>query len=422
MKKRIVKGAALTAATLCTAAFMTGCSLPERRVEHKTKTEVSFSWWGKDVRNEYTLEGLKAYQNSNQNVVIRPEYADFDGFKTRMDVEFFSDTTADVMQLNYNWLYEYSPDGDGFYDLNELSDYINLSAFDDDSLAYGTINGKLNALPTSTNCVTFYYNKTLYDSYGLSLPKNWSDLINAAEVMASDEVYPLAMSEKASYLSSVAYAEQVTGRKMFSDSGEFQYTLEDVRLMLGFYQEMLNKKVTKPAWDFDRNDFEKCLVGGVVSWISDAEYYCEPVQKLGFDIVIGDYPKHKKAVSSGWYKKPTSVYAIKKSSKSPEEAAKLLDYLVNGEEMALAQGTGKGVPASKAALEALAARDMLGGIEYKANEKMASSDELEIMSPKLENQDILELFISTSESLYYGRAEIENASENLYNKMVEMSK
>lgn len=422
MKKRIVKGAALTAATLCTAAFMTGCSLPERRVEHKTKTEVSFSWWGKDVRNEYTLEGLKAYQNSNQNVVIRPEYADFDGFKTRMDVEFFSDTTADVMQLNYNWLYEYSPDGDGFYDLNELSDYINLSAFDDDSLAYGTINGKLNALPTSTNCVTFYYNKTLYDSYGLSLPKNWSDLINAAEVMASDEVYPLAMSEKASYLSSVAYAEQVTGRKMFSDSGEFQYTLEDVRLMLGFYQEMLNKKVTKPAWDFDRNDFEKCRVGGVASWISDAEYYCEPAQKLGFDIVIGDYPKHKKAVSSGWYKKPTSMYAIKKSSKSPEEAAKLLDYLVNGEEMALAQGTGKGVPASKAALEALAARDMLGGIEYKANEKMASSDDLEIMSPKLENQDILELFISTSESLYYGRAEIGNASENLYNKMVKLSK
>ena len=85
--------------------------------------------------------------------------------------------------------------------------------------------------------------------------------------------------------------------------------------------------------------------------------------------------------------------------------------------MALLQGMGKGVPASKAALEALEARDMLDGIEYKANEKMASSDELEIMSPKLEDQGVLDLFISTSESLYYGRVEIENASENLYNKM-----
>ena len=211
----------------------------------------------------------------------------------------------------------------------------------------------------------------------------------------------------------MAYVVQVTGRIMLSDSGEFQYTSEDVRLMLAFYQEMLNKKVTTPAWDFDRNDLEKCLTAGVASWISDAEYYCEPAQKLGFDIVIGDYPKHKRAVSSGWYKKPTSVYAIKKNTKSPEEAAKLLDYLVNGEEMALLQGMGKGVPASKAALEALEAR---------ANEKMASSDELEIMSPKLEDQGVLDLFISTSESLYYGRAEIENASENLYNKMKELYK
>ena len=51
---------------------MTGCALFERRMEHNVKTEVSFSWWGKDARNEYTLDGLKAYQNSNKNVVVRP--------------------------------------------------------------------------------------------------------------------------------------------------------------------------------------------------------------------------------------------------------------------------------------------------------------------------------------------------------------
>ena len=106
MRTRIVRCAALTASAICTATVMTSCALFERRMEHKVKTEVSFSWWGKDARNEYTLDGLKAYQNSNKDVVVRPEYADFDGFKTRMDVEFFSDTTADIMQLNYSWLAE----------------------------------------------------------------------------------------------------------------------------------------------------------------------------------------------------------------------------------------------------------------------------------------------------------------------------
>ena len=75
MRTRIVRCAALTASAICTATVMTSCALFERRMEHKVKTEVSFSWWGKDARNEYTLDGLKAYQNSNKDVVVRPEYA-----------------------------------------------------------------------------------------------------------------------------------------------------------------------------------------------------------------------------------------------------------------------------------------------------------------------------------------------------------
>ena len=72
MRTRIVRCAALTASAICTVTVMTGCALFERRMEHNVKTEVSFSWWGKDARNEYTLDGLKAYQNSNKDVVVRP--------------------------------------------------------------------------------------------------------------------------------------------------------------------------------------------------------------------------------------------------------------------------------------------------------------------------------------------------------------
>ena len=85
MRTRIVRCAALTASAICTVTVMTGCALFERRMEHNVKTEVSFSWWGKDARNEYTLDGLKAYQNSNKNVVVRPEYADFDGYAVHGD-------------------------------------------------------------------------------------------------------------------------------------------------------------------------------------------------------------------------------------------------------------------------------------------------------------------------------------------------
>lgn len=408
------------ACAVCAAAVLTGCTFGEARLEHPERAVISFSWWGKDARNEYTLEGLKEFQRGNENIVVTPEYSEFDGFKARMDVEYYSDTSADVMQLNYNWLWEYSQDGEGFYDLNELKDYIDLDAFDDDALAYGEINGKLNALPTGFNCVTFYYNRTMYENYGLDLPVNWQDLINAAEVMRSDEVYPIALTQKSAWLSAAAYCEQSTGKGMFSEDGKFQYDEEDIRMMLGFYQELLKDKVTKPSWDFDRNDFEDCVVGGVAAWISDAEYYCEPLKSAGFKVVVGNYPMAKRSKSSGWYKKPTSLYAIKKTTKHPEEAAQLLNYLVNSEEMALLQGTGKGVPASKAAVETLEGHDMLGTIQYQATEKMNAAQTFRPMAPDLEDQQAVDIFTAASESLYYDRTSIDVAAKSTYDKLAKL--
>ena len=54
MRTRIVRCAALTASAICTVTVMTGCALFERRMEHNVKTEVSFSWWGKDAKKVYT--------------------------------------------------------------------------------------------------------------------------------------------------------------------------------------------------------------------------------------------------------------------------------------------------------------------------------------------------------------------------------
>lgn len=407
-------------ALVCTAALMTGCTPEEVRESHDHISRLSFSWWGKDIRNEYTVAALRTFEEQNKNVFVVPEYSEFDGFKTRMDVEFYSDTEADVMQLNYNWLWEYSPDGEGFWDLYELSDHINLDSFDESDLACGTINGKLNALPTSFNCMTFYYNKSLYDKYGLSIPESWTDLIEAAKVMKSDEVYPIALTTKSAWLCSAAFCEQTTGKPMFSESGEFQYTEEDIKLMLGFYNELLKNKVTKLTRSFDRKDLEEGRIGGVVAWISDSEYYCSPAQDAGFNIVVGDYLQAENSRSFGWYKKPTSLYAVKKTTKYPEQAAKLVDYLVNSEDMTLFQGTEKGIPASKAAVETLESRDMLSGISYTANKKMNAAENLGTMNTQIENADVIDVFISAAEELYYDRSGLEISARSAYNKIAQI--
>ena len=406
--------AAAAAVLLCAA--LTGCVGEEQFYPHDAVRTISFSWWGKEQRNEYTIEAVRQFEDKT-GFSVGVYFSEFEGFKDTMDMEFYSGIESDVMQLNYDWLYEYSPDGDGFYDLRDLSDWIDLSVFSESDLECGIINGKLNALPTSLNAITFYYNKDLYDKYGLELPKTWEDIYKAADVMSPDGIYPMALSSKSAWLSAQAWFEQTHGKYLYKNGTELDMSKQDYKDLLGFYVDLLERGVTKHSADFDRNDLEREKVAGQAVWISDAEYYCDPSIKLGLHIVIGDYPCEEGAELFGWYKKPTSLYAIKKDTKYPEEAAKLLDYLENSKEMNVLQKLGKGIPSSKAALEILESYDLLNGIQFEANEKMKSTAELGMMSPYIEDTEAVALYSETVKNIFSGAKTLDEAADDTYDRM-----
>ncbi|MGN0623585.1 MAG: ABC transporter substrate-binding protein [Oscillospiraceae bacterium] len=384
-------------------------------------TKIYFSWWGKDVRNDYTISAIAEFEKQNPSTDVVPEYSEWTGFQKRMDVEMAFHNEADVMQINYDWLHKYSPDGEGFYDLYELSDSIALDNFTDGQLEYGVINGKLNGIPTALNAETFYYNKTLYDQYGLSLPKTWDELFKAAEVMSADGIYPLEINLKPMWLLTVAHTEQQTGRKMLTDNGELAYEAEDIALMLEFYKSLIDNKVSKPIDEIEKNDFRNGITAGVVYWISDAEYYCTPAIENGYSVEVGEYPVMEDAKLYGWYAKPTSLYCIRKDTGDPKEAAKLVDFLLNSEEMAQAQGLEKGIPLSTSILEVLESKDMLKGIQFEANQKMTdNSSKLDCINPDLENSELIDAFKAAFDEVYYNNADITAKSQELYDRFCEI--
>lgn len=384
-------------------------------------TKIYFSWWGKDVRNDYTISAIAEFEKQNPSTDVVPEYSEWTGFQKRMDVEMAFHNEADVMQINYDWLNKYSPDGEGFYDLYELSDSIALDNFTQEQLEYGVINGKLNGIPTALNAETFYYNKTIYDKYGLSLPKTWDDIFKAAEVMSKDGVFPLEINLKPMWLLTVAHTEQLTGRKILTDDGELAYEAEDIALMLEFYKSLIDNKVSKPIDEIEKNDFKSGSTAGVVYWISDAEYYCTPVIENGYVVEVGEYPVMEDAKLYGWYAKPTSLYCIRKDTMNPKEAAKLVDFLLNSEEMAQAQGLEKGIPLSTSILEVLESKDMLKGIQFEANQKMTdNSSKLDCINPDLENSDLIDAFKAAFDEVYYNKADITAKSEELYDSFCEI--
>ncbi|MDE5854160.1 MAG: ABC transporter substrate-binding protein [Ruminococcus sp.] len=394
---------------------MTGCDniIVTNRTE---QTEISFSWWGNDARHDYTLEAIEEFEKLHPDIKVKCHYSEWSGYQARNNVQMVSHTESDVMQINYAWINQYSHDGKGYYDINKLREYIDLSNFTEEDLEYGMQEGSLNAIPIALNTMTVYINESVYSEYGLDIPKNWSDFYDAAEVM-NGECYPLAMTQKSVWFFIVSYVGQMRNKDFMDNDGNILFEESDIELMIETYCELINKKVIPQVEYFDKLEISSGNYAGFVAWLSDAESYCGGAIENGYKMTVADYTTVDGNLRS-WYAKPATMYAIRKDIEHPEEAGILLDYLLNSTEMASYQKIEKGTPLSSSAREYLEENDLLNGIQYEAFKKMTDTKEnLEIISPYFENDDMLDAFTAVCNEVLYGRADIHEQASDLYNTL-----
>jgi oligogalacturonide transport system substrate-binding protein len=417
MKRRITAFFAAAAFCLCTA-----CGGETQVNEQVEQTEISFSWWGNDSRNEYTIQAIKEFEQLYPNIKVKCRYSEWSGYQTRNNASMASNTESDVMQINYAWIEQYSPDGDGFYDLSTLSDYFDFSNFSDEDLSYGMQNGKLNAVPIALNTQTVYINKTVYAEYGLDVPSTWDDFFAAAKVM-NGECYPLSMAQKSAWFFCVAYAEQQSGKQIISQDGELNFTADDIKIMLELYCRLINEKVMPQVEYFDKLNVDTGKYAGVAAWLSDASNQCDDAIANGYEIVVADYPSFDGNVS-GWYAKPATMYAISNDTEHPKEAALLLNFLMNSREMSELQGIEKGIPISASARQYLEETDKLSGIQYEAFLKLNDSEDtdsaISAISPYFESEDLIDAFNEACNDVLYEKSTADKQAKLLESEFAEI--
>ena len=86
--------------------------------------------------------------------------------------------------------------------------------------------------------------------------------------------------------------------------------------------------------------------------------------------------------------------------------------------MAAKLGMSKGVPVSRAAEETLEAREMLDGIEYKANRMMMNEGRLKTMTPAMENDELINIYADAINGIHFNNFTVTRAAntalENMY--------
>ncbi len=110
---------------------------------------LTVSWWGDESRHVAYQEALEAFSKKNPSITVNPTYAAWSGWEDTMSTKFASGVAEDVCQVNWNWLYRYSGSAQTFIDMNEVSDYIDFSQWEDSALKACYVANAQQAVPVS---------------------------------------------------------------------------------------------------------------------------------------------------------------------------------------------------------------------------------------------------------------------------------
>ncbi|MEY8354539.1 ABC transporter substrate-binding protein [Lachnospiraceae bacterium 54-53] len=335
---------------------------------------LRMNWWGGDSRHQATLEGIKAFEAKYPNIKVEAEYESFTGHEEKVALALKSGSAADVIQLNMDWVFNYSPDGSLFYDLNKVSDIIDLSAYDQSDIDYYTTNGVLQALPASNSGRLFFWNTTRLKDVGVEMPTTLDELYAVGDAFAAYEdgtYYPLILNELDRMTLMVYYLQCLYG-KPWVENYELQYTREEIQEGLEWIS-LLEERHVIPSLEVLAGDGSELVdtnqrwidghYAGMYIWDSNLNKYIEAAP--GFEFAVGDY------INMGEFKggmtKAAMVFAIPKTSQHPAEAAALMQFLFGDAEGARILGDTRGVPANK---NGLAALDLSTSITAEANAKV----------------------------------------------------
>lgn len=415
MKKKIA--AAISLILLTSTLASCGATTKDIKLkEENMQVVLELGWWGNDPRHTYTIEAIEEFEELNPNIKVNLDYGEFSNYETRWNIKMKAGIEPDIMQVNYAWMKNMAKESDAFYPIDKLADTVDLSTYSEDSLSYGTVNGTLYALPIALNAKSFVYDKEVFKQYGLDIPKTWDDIFAAAEVLSKDGIYALDLEQSTAWFVIESYWEQTTGKE-FATDGKLNLTQEDIEIMLDFYISLIEHKVTPDPSKHDANHFSDGTYAGSVLWVTDTARY-EAMLPDGHTFVVGNYPVLSGATRTGKYIKPATMYAVSKNTKHPKEAAQLLDFLVNSEQMAMHQQVEKGVPVSSRQKSKLEKEGLLTGVLSEAEAHMGDQ-EIYLIDENFENSVIKDELKTATDSILYNGQSVENAAAVYYEKIME---
>ena len=421
--------ASSTASSAAEAASVAGLS--------SDPVTLTMSWWGGESRHNAYQEALKAFSAEHTTITVNPTFAAWSGWEDTMSTKFAGGVAEDVCQINWNWLYNYSGNGQTFLDLNSVTDYLDMSQWDDAKLGACNVANAQQCVPISMTGRIFYWNMTTFNKAGITeVPATEDDLFAAGKAFQEklgDDYYPLHLGAYDRMILMVFYLESKYGKDWADPvTSTLNYTEDEIAEGLAFIKSLVDNHVMMNLKTYysansdtathQSNEWITGKIAGIFEWDSAATKYSSALDDdnkdgftVGEEIKFGDY--------NGGFSKVSMGLAITKTCEHVAEAATLIHFLLNEEKGASIMGSECGIPASKAGLAAAQAAGAVKDLVAEANAKVMAFTTNKL-DPLFENNDLKAsgtgIYQEVFDSIDYGDETPESAVSALLEGMEDV--
>ena len=385
--------ASSTASSAAEAASVAGLS--------SDPVTLTMSWWGGESRHNAYQEALKAFSAEHTTITVNPTFAAWSGWEDTMSTKFAGGVAEDVCQINWNWLYNYSGNGQTFLDLNSVTDYLDMSQWDDAKLGACNVANAQQCVPISMTGRIFYWNMTTFNKAGITeVPATEDDLFAAGKAFQEklgDDYYPLHLGAYDRMILMVFYLESKYGKDWADPvTSTLNYTEDEIAEGIDFIKSLVDGHVMMNLKTYysansdtathQSNEWITGKIAGIFEWDSAASKYSSALDDANKDgFTVGEEIKF--GDNNGGFSKVSMGLAITKTSQCVAEAATLIDFLLNNGKGAAIMGSECGIPASKAGLATAQAAGKINELVAEANGKVMSFVSCQL-DPLFESSDL----------------------------------
>ena len=385
--------ASSTASSAAEAASVAGLS--------SDPVTLTMSWWGGESRHNAYQEALKAFSAEHTTITVNPTFAAWSGWEDTMSTKFAGGVAEDVCQINWNWLYNYSKSGQTFIDLNSVSEYLDLTQWDEAKLAACNVANAQQCVPVSMTGRIFYWNMTTFNKAGITeVPATEDDLFAAGKAFQEklgDDYYPLHLGAYDRMILMVFYLESKYGKDWADPvTSTLNYTEDEIAEGIDFIKSLVDGHVMMNLKTYysansdtathQSNEWITGKIAGIFEWDSAASKYSSALDDANKDgFTVGEEIKF--GDNNGGFSKVSMGLAITKTSQCVAEAATLIDFLLNNGKGAAIMGSECGIPASKAGLATAQAAGKINELVAEANGKVMSFVSCQL-DPLFESSDL----------------------------------